>query len=394
MAPHPLASVLRVLLPLALAISPLGGCGDPAPGPVGAIDGGANPDTGTIPDAGAVTLGDRGPPGWVPDASSPRTAITAPDEQWTYVPFPDSACGNGTPAGIGVNLRRGSRRVLIFFMGGGGCWDGLTCYGGNFAAHIRDTYTEALFNADIAGAGRLPMFNRALATNPWRDASFVFIPYCTGDIHGGDRVAEHGWGTRVYPTHHVGARNVEAYLRRLSPTFADAERVWVTGSSAGGYGAGIHWDRVADAFPRARVDLIDDSGPPIAIPKNRWELWRDAWNPLFPQGCPQCIEGPEHLMAFYGRRFGMSRMALLSYDQDQTISTYVGITTASFQMRLNDALTREFDPRPMARYFVITGSQHTLFGNFNLRASNGTTLGEWLGQFATDAPTLRSVRPQ
>src|SRR5262245_55134744 len=49
---------------------------------------------------------------------TPGQPITAPSDQWTWIPFDDAFCGNGTTTGIGVNPTTKSTRVLIFLEGG------------------------------------------------------------------------------------------------------------------------------------------------------------------------------------------------------------------------------------------------------------------------------------
>src|SRR5262245_15092963 len=56
--------------------------------------------------------------------------ITAPQEQWSWVPFPNSQCANGTPAGIGINPTSKSDKLLIYLMGGGACFTGAECVPG------------------------------------------------------------------------------------------------------------------------------------------------------------------------------------------------------------------------------------------------------------------------
>ena len=322
------------------------------------------------------------------------TPIEAPSETWTYVPFADSACGNGSPAGIGVNLTTRSRRVLIYFQGGGGCWDALTCFLPT-ASNINNDYTEATFNGEIRGSGRFLMFSRTDARNPFRDASFVYVPYCTGDIHGGNNVREYVLGDQSQTVHHVGARNVEAYLRRLALTFPMADRVWLTGASAGGYGAGLHWDRVQRAFPSARVDLLDDSGPPINPPAERYAQMKAAWNIQFPEGCTRCSDDLGALFDFYATRFpAPHRMGLLSYTQDRTISTYFGITGPQFETALNALNTRSFDPHPNFRYFEVTGNDHTMVGSLGtLTGPGGASLLDWVTAWANDTTPWNNVRP-
>ena len=219
-------------------------------------------DSMVITDAapGDVTAVDAGTP--EVDAG-PALPIDAPADQWSWVPVEGTRCGNGSTAGIGINPRANAEHVLIFLMGGGGCWDGLTCLGVPVASHINEDYTESIFRSDIRQVSGQFVFSRTNNQNPFRDAAQVFVPYCTGDIHGGDAVTEYSWGSRRETIHHVGARNMALYLRRIAATYPNARRVTVMGISAGGFGAGIHWWRVADAFPQARTDLIDDSGPPF-----------------------------------------------------------------------------------------------------------------------------------
>ncbi len=331
---------------------------------------------------------------WRPDASSPMTPVEAPMETWTFVPFPDSACGNGSPAGIGVNLTQRSRRVLIYLQGGGGCWDALTCFIPT-ASNLNDDYTDATFQSEMRSASRWLMFSRTDARNPFRDASFVYVPYCTGDIHGGDNVVTYSLGGMDRTVYHVGARNMDAFLRRLALTFPMADRVWLTGASAGGYGAGINWDRVQRAFPSARVDLLDDSGPPINPPAMRYQMMKNAWNIQFPDGCTGCADDLSRLFNYFATRFpAPHRMGLLSYTQDRTISTYFGITGMQFQTELEDLMHTSFDPQANFKYFVVTGSDHTMIGSLATRTGpGGASLLDWVTAWATDGASWANVRP-
>ncbi len=346
----------------------------------------------SAPDAATEDAGFRT---FRPDASSPDTAIEAPSETWTFIPFPDSACGNGSPAGIGVNLTTRSNRVLIYLQGGGACWDGLTCTLPT-ADNINDNYTATSFAGEIGTAGRYLMFNRTDMRNPFRDASFVYVPYCTGDIHGGDNIKTYLFGDSERTVFHVGARNMDAYLRRLARTFASADRVWLTGASAGGYGAAINWDRVQRAFPMARVDLLDDSGQPITPPVERFAQMRASWNLQFPEGCTQCGNDLAPLLNYYATRFpAPHRMGLLSYTQDRTISTYFGLTGTAFQALLTSMLTTSFDGRANFRYYVLAGNNHTMLGSLgSLTSPSGGSLLNWVTAWATDGATWENVRPQ
>ncbi len=168
--------------------------------------------------------------------------------------------------------------------------------------------------------------------------------------------ATHTLGGASRETHHVGYRNVAAYLRRLVSTFPMADRVLVTGSSAGGYGALVNWEQFANAFPRARVDMIDDSGPPLQPNATTWAAWRAAWDLHLPAGCSTCATDLGAVVPYYATRFpAPARFALLSYTQDSTISGYYTIPAAQFEMQLNALATARFDPTSNGKYFFVAG---------------------------------------
>src|ERR1700683_4943900 len=80
-------------------------------------------------------------------------------------------------------------------------------------------------------------FDRTAAANPFKDYSYVYVPYCTGDNFAGANVVQYGGMTAM----HVGFRNVSAFLSRIVPTFPAATHVVLAGSSAGGFGAIFNW---------------------------------------------------------------------------------------------------------------------------------------------------------
>jgi len=320
--------------------------------------------------------------------------ISAPMEQWTWVPFDDAFCANGTPTGIGVNLTDKSKRVLIYLQGGGACWSEFTCYTLKIAANFSTGYGPLEFMGDEKTLGSTFFFDRAQAGNPFKDYSFVFVPYCTGDVHAGSNTVTYGANKAM----HVGWQNMTAYLARIVPTFPSPERIYVSGSSAGGYGAGFNWRHVQDAFGAAiRVDLIDDSGQPLPAPYAKDMLiqtWRTQWNldVAFPPGCAECLTKFDALFDWYGKAYPNQRGALLSYQTDTVISQFYGISTAEFSMALDALETTRIDPYKNLHYFNATGMNHTLWGK-PMVATNGVTVQQWLTQIVTDDPAWTSQHP-
>lgn len=319
--------------------------------------------------------------------------IDTPKEQWTWVPFDDAFCANGAPTGIGANITDKSKKVVIYLMGGGACWDNLTCYLAKTAVNIESGYGEAQFNQDKGGLSG-SLFNRDDPKNPVRDASYFFVPYCTGDVHAGNN-PEAVYGGKK--TMHVGFKNMEAYLKRIVATFPAAERVVLSGSSAGGFGAGLNWWQVQEAFGDARVDLIDDSGPPLPPPYLSDSLegqWRAAWNlnATLPEGCTECQNDLSGIFGFYAQNLPKNRASLLSYTNDQVIATYFQISQDQVAEGLG-VLAAELDGYENTRYYYVSGNSHVLLGDPAGVSQNGVVLLDWLTQMETDDPAWASVKP-
>jgi len=371
---------LRRLL-LAASLSLLAAaCGTPTT-PSEAKDGG-QPDAG-MPDGGAP---DAGPVSFdlpVPYALDAGAPITAANETWTYVEFPDALCGNGTPTGLAVNLTTRSKKVLVYLQGGGSCWTAQYCAFGA-AVHINDTVGETTVMGEAQHPAMQLLFDRTRADNPFKDASFVYVPYCTGDLHSGTNVAAYN-AFGVGQVHHVGAKNLDAYLRRLAPTFPDAEKVWLMGISAGGFGVTVNGWRFQKVFPHARVDVLDDAGPllqPMAFDAT-YAQCVDRWKPDFVPGCTGCTDS---IAAARTRALELMapprRYALMSYLQDQTVRIFMNVQGPELEALL---LNLRGELPSNAKTFYVTGSTHVVSSTPNVVAG-GVKAWDWVGQFASDAP--------
>ena len=305
--------------------------------------------------------------------------ISAPAEQWTWVPFDDAFCGDGSTTGIGVNLTDKSSRVVVYFEGGGACWSDVTCYTLMTASYFTTGYGESDFMMEAGDATYLALpggfFDRSAAANPLKDYSYVYVPYCTGDIHAGDNLTTYG----THTAHHVGFKNVAAYLTRLVATFPKAERVIVAGSSAGGFGAAYNWWQTQQAF---------------GIPSANTATSEAAWNlaATLPPACSACKKGLDALFPFYAKSFPGQRGALLSYIQDAVLPTYFGISEMQFETGLSEVTSKDLDPTSSLKYFLVNASGHVLWFSPQL-ATNGVTVQQFVTQMVTDAKDWNSVHP-
>ena len=326
------------------------------------------------------------------DAAPMVAPITGPDEEWTFVPIEGMRCGNGSATGVGVNLTRRSSKVLVIFAGGGACWDGVTCFTLRTAANV-DGYNAASFAAERSGLAGSPVLNRADASNPFRDASFVYVPYCTGDLHSGRAVQRYDVSGMQREMQHVGAANIDALLPRLRATVPSPEHVWLYGMSAGGYGVVFNWWRFKRDFAGVAVDAASDCGVAVTPGNGRYAQWLTAWQTEIPAGCADCATSMTSVLTGQLARFRGDRFAQMAYTNDMVLSTYYGVSGAEFATLVR-ALDTRLAMESNARTFIVTGTNHVMAGGYaTIRSSDGTALSAWLGQWATGAMGWVSKTP-
>jgi len=303
--------------------------------------------------------------------------------QWVWVPVPGTTCANGTMAGFGVNRSTTpGADVFVYIEGGGACWDTATCTANPpVAINLDVTYTAQKLAQDVAAL----TVNRA-AGPPLGTANYVFIPYCTGDLHAGTNVMAYPGGPTI---HHTGGTNTQAFVDLIAPAFADAPVVWVTGSSAGGYGATLDFHRFTAAWPNANVELLEDSSPFIPFLAN-YDKMTAAWKIAFPPNCTGCETSFTSVFDTVAAAHPTSRIGLMTWDNDQTIATYFGYT--SIVSAQDDLITNHFD-HPNTKVFEATGTTHTMLGQLATVQSHGVKLSDWVTQWLVGDPAWATVRP-
>lgn len=351
------------------------------------------------------------PPAATPDGGPRGAPLVVADtdrERWVFEPFPDAFCGRGTPTGLGLNFTAQSRDVLIYFEGGGACWDPLTCLLLQTAANL-DGVNKAKFDAAVEqGLLGRGIFDRADPANPYRAMNWIYVPYCTGDAHLGARDAVYQGQT----IRHVGWRNVEAFLARIVPTFADSGRIVVTGFSAGGLGSTGHAWQVAEAFKAVSdtaPELVGDAGPILRPPHLTAAAQRklhDAWGlaGTIEQACPTCRPdtGYHEAYAFLARSVPGFRGSLISSYEDQTIRSFYGLLNGgnldgpAMRRGLDDLAdwTQGWDPTAIPgrfRVFFYPGNRHGALTTGPLGATPG--LSDFLNAQLGGDVGWKSVRP-
>jgi hypothetical protein len=314
---------------------------------------------------------------------------TAPENVWTWVDLPDARCSDGSATGVGVNSGSGDT-VVLFLDGGGACWDTLTCF--RFETAAPGPFGPAQLDArleDVPGS----ILDRTLAGAPFADATLVFVPYCTGDVHMGDATQRYPDSPREW--RHHGKKNLEAALAWIGANLAAPAKVVVSGASAGGFGALFAFDLVSGRWPGAKGYLLDDSGPPL-VGDDFNPLLRAAWfiswrldETLLPI-CPECARDLSELLPALARRHPTARLGLLSSREDQVIRSYVALSPAGFERALLQLEAEVVAPLPGAAMFLVPGEQHTMLGAPGTFTAGEVPLLEWIGRMVADDPGWRT----
>lgn len=377
---------------------------EPTPEPV--LDGGVGNESVTpevSPQDKAASDAGSPPESSIPDWVNGQP-VKAPTKKWTWVDVKGSKCGYGSQTGFGVNLNPGAKRAFIFLQGGGGCWTRYNIIGScfnlvNSSLYLRG-FNKTTFAIDAFTRVTLNgFFFQRVKANIFQDAHFVFIPYCTGDVHSGNGTLKSLLGRTM---HFHGHKNIKLFLARIVPTLKGVKEVYVAGSSAGGFGAALNWGWFQQAFGNSvKVHLIDDSGPPMEPGRGRWNTWVKAWNMVLPPGCPnKCKTDISAIIDHYKTTLMAKgrKMAFLSYDRDSIINTFFGYGDPlgnTFKKGI-DGIIKTMDKIFNAEYFVLSGRSHTMLivnpGNIK-HSKSKVTLPQWIEWMVKDDPSWKGLKP-
>ncbi len=357
---------------------------------------------------------------------------------WKWVPFDDAFCTDMTSPGVfststtGLAVSQGtSKDLVIFLQGGGACWDFVTCGGAasilaSYGVHTPTASTgpfgPAQFAADIYAQYPNSWVHRDKMPAAVKDATVVFVPYCTGDVHTGDNVVTYtSAGLPVsLPSitwHHVGHANILAFLRWLGPRFAlgPNDKLVVAGSSAGGFGSLANYPYFRSEWPEAKAYLVDDSGPPLqgdAIPVSLRDAWYASWKmgATLDSFCPSCQSDISLGLSYVLGTYQTDRVALLSHTQDATIRAFFGtysyslpspgitpMPAATFETALRALGTQVMDPKTAnGKYFftaVPSPTDHPTLEDPSVVGTPNPGLAAWIQEMLSDSPDWISAAP-
>jgi hypothetical protein len=277
-------------------------------------------------------------------------------------------------------------RLVLFFEGGGGCFDERTCALGS------TWFDDAVDAGDdpAYGGGILDLRDRR---NPLRTWSWVFIPSCTGDVHLGDRRVRYGSVT----VEQRGWRNARAALEWAFRRFPKVESVFVVGCSAGSVGSAFHVPAVLDHWPHAEITQLGDS---LAFvfhrPVSLTDWGAHAHFPAFFRIGNRRFTMVEYLRAL-ARAYPKHMFARFNHAGDDVQEAFyaaVGGDPKDFEGRLR-AAESNLKRLPNYRSYLACGDRHCILPDsaFYSTTVRKVRLREWVADLAAGAnvacPTCR-----
>lgn len=345
-----------------------------------------------------------------PRVSTDWTMIT-PDAEIPYEGKTlDPICSRGTPWVFFV--KRGTvNKTLMYYQGGGACWSHTTC---TFPTH--KVSASASDNPANSSSGFADLDN---PENPFKDWNAVFVPYCTGDVHWGDEVVEHRQGGLRVTIHHKGFVNAQVAEKWAREHFANPEQVFVTGSSAGAYGAIMNSLPLQEkVWPSSDFAVLGDAGNGVITDDflqndlSKWGIEKNlpSWIPGL--DVPITELDASRLWSIPANFYPHNRYAnyTSAYDGGQ------GGQTGFYNIMLNlsnpfawlnwwppscewNAIMREYSFASAAaaanyRYYIGSGSRHTMWANdkvYDDTTGNVPPIVDWVQAMLDGTPDWVNV---
>jgi hypothetical protein len=324
-------------------------------------------------------------------------------------------CQDGSP--FTFFAKRGSvNKLLMYYYGGGACWNSLTC--GLPAC----TQTAGSTPPGLSGSGFGDFTN---PDNPFKDWHVIQVPYCSCDIHLGDNAVDYPPFPPFFPAKHVehrGHDNAKLAEKWAQEHFLNPTDIFVTGSSAGSYGAMVHGVHLSGAYVASSINVMGDGGNGVATQDfmdtnfNNWGAMQNLPDvpgiigvpsseisiPLILTSAASYYPGTNwsnYTTAFDGGGGGQTGFYNVMLNP---LDPFAQQTWWEASCQFNEVMREQaFDTADATalendnyRYYIATGSRHTGFGN--PRVYDDTTGGvpplvDWVNAMIDDDPSWTNV---
>ena len=324
-------------------------------------------------------------------------ATPALASEWeTIYPGGNTSCANGED--YLFHVRRGAAdKAMLFFNGGGACWNGHMCDPINSSSDMnKGMIYRTRPTAEYGNDPRIldGVFALDNSENPFRDWTQVFVTYCTGDAHLGSRdtVYQKKDGSSI-TIRHRGRANSQAVMDYVTAEFPGLKQVFVSGASAGGIAAPFYAAEVASRLPEAEIMHFSGGSSGYRLPGAQSMLW-DTWGVF--ENMPQWFDSARYtaknsrlIDLYFAAAEAFPNIRFHQYD-----TAYDGAQTMFMKFMGQEVLLyyplsenqQEFSAGlPYVRSFTAPGSFHTAlrFDELYTREVSGVRAVDWVRDIAS-----------
>jgi hypothetical protein len=294
---------------------------------------------------------------------------------WTILePGGETVCARETPFNFFVRKTDQTDKLMIYFQGGGACWNAFLCRDGG-------PYDDAVSYWGVEVGAYRGIFDVRNESNPLRDYNVVYIPYCTGDVHVGDESVRYLGST----IEHRGAVNAQAALDWAYANFSAPEQIVVAGTSAGADRAIYFTADIAEQYPDSRIIQFGDAG--VGATPRGWpvlQTWGmfDNMHDYLTEVDPETFD-VNVLYSLTAEKFPNVTLAEFTNANDETQAVFynfAGISDApAWQDVMYGNLAVLEEQVELFTSYVAGGSGHTILvrDTFYTLTSNGVPFVEW-----------------
>jgi hypothetical protein len=335
-----------------------------------------------------------------PAGQQPISSLGALQPGWNRVAGgARTTCAFGTPYAFFVEIGD-PQKLMIYFQGGGACWDAASC----------DPRSRAHLYKPAVGEREQPyrtgLLDLANPENPVRGYTKVFVPYCTADLHLGARTvrfdvpATPGDSAHLFEIHHSGAANAMAALDWAFARVPSPQTIVVTGESAGSVPTPVYAAVMSRHYPRARVVQLGDGSGSYVTASGITMSWRAlpflrSLNAL--PGLDSATLTYPGLYSLAAHASSRITFAQVNSAEDSTQAFYVRATdrtSPSVPVLLAQnyaAIKREV---PAFRSYTVPGVMHTIIPRpqFYTTSVDGIRLRDWVDALINGAPPCSADR--
>ena len=205
-------------------------------------------------------------------------------------------------------------KVAVYFFGGGASISGYTSERGN------EFFATKASIQDFVALGGISSDNE---NNPFRDWTFLVLPYATGDFHSGTGEYHYLKNNVEQTVYHTGYDNYSSFIEKARQYVGEPDTLLVTGFSAGGFATSLLADDVIGRFPSAtNVTVCVDSS--LLLYDGWHETAADLWKS--PKEISDRLTGNnivlDSLTALYQKRGDSVKILFDCSYRDDTLQQY------------------------------------------------------------------------